>query len=261
MKLRSIFLFLYLLIPAGMIAQQSHMFRTVYFPANPYGGEKELTEFIKQEMVYPDEALDSNIEGDVFITYLINDQGKVVYKKVENSGHPLLQQEAMRIFNRILWEADPGRSGQEWGYEKLKISFDKKKYQRLVRQRGYHEHPYDETLKIDEKTSVYTINELDQKPEFTAAESINAFLKDNFRYPEVARQRNIGGRVTAEFIIEPYGKASNIRIVKPVGGGCNEETGRLIRMMKWKPGIKDGKAVRTLYEYHLNFVNQAGVIR
>jgi len=238
-----------------------HLFRTIYYPAEPYGGEKGLEEFIKQAMVYPDSALDADIEGDVFITFLIDPRGKIKYKKVEDSGHPWLREEAERIFDLVVWEADAERDEDELGYEKIKISFNAKKYMKLARKRGYHHLPYDSTLSYSDDIKVYTQSQLDAVPDIANAKSINDLISKNFRFPSVAKERGISGRVTVEFVVEKYGIASNFRIIDPLAGGCNEETIRLIQLIKWKPAIKDGEAVRSFYTYSLNFMNPQGQIR
>lgn len=245
----------------GLQAQQITLFRTIYFPAEPYGGVKELEAFFEQEMVYPDSLLDAEVEGDVYITFMIGPRGNALYKKVEDSGHPLFQEEAMRIFNKIIWEVDDERDEDQLGYEKIKISFDRKKYLKLARKREYHHLPYDSSLTISDRIKPYGFNEVDKQAEIINATSMSSFVEENFRYPSVALQRGISGKVVLKMVIEPYGLVSNVKVVKPVAGGCNEEAVRLVKLMRWKPARKDGKAVRSYYEYQLNFVNPGGQIR
>ena len=245
---------------AACFGQNSHLFRTIYYPAEPFGGEKELKTFIKQEFVYPDSALQNGLEGEAFITFKVNSKGHVIYKEVAKNVPLILQKEASRIFDKIVWEQDPSRSDPDLGFEKLRIDFKIKKYQKLIKKRGYEHLPNIDNPYVLE-SNYYNINQVDIKPEFNAATNFNKFLKENFNYPNIALQQGISGRVTVEFIIEPYGLASNIRIKEAVGGGCNEETARLVRLMKWSPAMKNNKAVRCLYEYQLNFVNPGGSVR
>ena len=107
----------------------------------------------------------------------------------------------------------------------------------------------------------YTINQVDKAPEINDKSSINSFVQRNIKYPAIAYQRGISGRVTAEFIVEPYGKISNFSIVESLSGGCDEETKRLMRMIEWSPGMIDSTPVRTLYRYQLNFVHPGGIVR
>lgn len=253
-------LILLFLLPPLAWTQKIDLFRTIYFPANPNGGLEELEDFVKQSLIYPPTALDEAIEGKVYITFKVDHKGKVIYKAVSDTGNILLRQEAERIFDRIIWEEDEERNTDALGYEKIKFHFDIKKYERLCRKRGYKTLPYGDYA-IDSSASIYSINQVDQKPTVLNAESINAFITKNISYPPLAYQRNISGRVAVEFIIEPYGLISNVRIVEAVPGGCSEETVRLMKAIAWKPGFKAGKAVRTIFNYQLNFVHPGGTVR
>lgn len=262
MRLLKLSLLFFLMIGYQSIvfSQDIDMFRTVYSPSEPCGGANELKDFVKQEVVYPRALLENEISGTVYITYLIDNQGKVAYKEVIDHGDIELRNEAERIFDKILWVADDSRQVGESSYEKIKFNFHPKKYKKLAKRRGYDLLPY-QTNAVDSSANYYTINQLDVEPSIANASSINEFVVRNFVYPPIALKMNISGRVTVEFIIEPYGKVSNMRIKEPIAGGCNDETIRLLKTMDWKAGLKDGKAVRTLFEYQLNFVHPGGTIR
>ncbi|MBD99006.1 MAG: hypothetical protein CMO34_04110 [Verrucomicrobia bacterium] len=243
-----------------MMSQQMHLFRTVYYPAEPYGGLEELELLVKQEVVYPNTLLESGEDGEVFITFIVDYQGNVQFKHIEDHGDSLFRAEASRIFDRILWEKDPSRNQSGLGYEKLKIAFNARKYEKLVKKRGYSALPKELSNNIT-SGKYYTINQVDEAPQTKEGNSINAFVQNNIKYPAIAYQRGISGRVTAEFIVEPYGKISNFKIVESLPGGCDAETRRLMRMIEWAPGKINGKAVRTLYRYQLNFVHPGGTVR
>jgi len=83
------------------------------------------------------------------------------------------------------------------------------------------------------------------------------FLMDNIRYPQFAMRRGIQGTVYLSFIVEKNGEVSNIKILKGIGGGCNDEAIRVVRMMpKWKPGTRKGIPVRVLFNMPLKFTLQ-----
>ncbi len=255
------FLFSILLsvISTFCIGQQVHMFRTIYYPAEPYGGESGLKEFFQQEFIYPQEELKNEVKADVYITYKISSKSELLYKEIASSGHPSLDKEAERIFDNIVWVKDADRSDYDLGFEKIKISFHPKKFEKLVKRRGYHTLPNVEDP-FAYSPNVYSLNEVEEKPVFIAEQDINTLIRKNFKYPNVAIQQNVSGRVVLEFVIEPYGRASNIHIKKPVAGGCNEETIRLVKLMRWEPAKIGGSAVRSLSTYELNFINPGGSI-
>lgn len=92
-------------------------------------------------------------------------------------------------------------------------------------------------------------------PEFTGGEAaLLRFLQMNIRYPAEAVTKNIQGTVMVEFVVEKDGSISQPRVVKGIGGGCNEESLRVIRLMpKWKPAKQKGKNVRVYYTVPIVF--------
>ncbi|MBL7905987.1 MAG: M56 family metallopeptidase [Bacteroidales bacterium] len=70
------------------------------------------------------------------------------------------------------------------------------------------------------------------------------FFRDNISYPTIAREKNIQGTVYFRVIIDEEGKVTNPSIEKGIGGGCDEEVLRVVKMMPdWNPGNVNGKPV------------------
>ena len=261
--LRYFFLFLFIvssLTTHIVYAQKVELYSANLFPAEPYGGTEELKRLVKQCMVYPAWAIENEIEGEVFIDFKIDAEGQILESKISGTDHESLRNEAFRIFKRIHWIKDEGRSGKVGGYDKIKIEFNLKKYQKLVKNRGYTELPL-AVDSVSDDMKVYTINQVEDQPQISNAKNVNAFVAKHFKYPSIAIQRGISGRVIVDFVIEPYGLVSNIQIIESLPGGCDEEAKRLVKMMEWTPALLENKAVRCLYRYELNFVNPGGVIR
>ena len=101
--------------------------------------------------------------------------------------------------------------------------------------------------------SIYQI--VDEIPQFPGGESaMMNYVSGNIKYPQEARDKEIAGRVFIGFVIEKDGSVSNVKVLRGIGGGCDEEAVRVVSSMpKWKPGIKDGKPVRVSYMMPLNF--------
>ena len=80
------------------------------------------------------------------------------------------------------------------------------------------------------------------------------YLKENLRYPEVAIREGIQGRVFVTFVVEEDGTLSDVKVLRGIGGGCDEEAVRVIESMpKWKPGKQRGKAVRVQFNMPILF--------
>jgi len=103
---------------------------------------------------------------------------------------------------------------------------------------------------------VFVITE--EMPEFPGGMiEMPNFLARNIRYPVIAQQRGIQGKVYAQFIILEDGSVANIKIVKSVHPVLDLEAIRVIKLMpKWTPGKQKGKAVKVMYTVPINFVVQ-----
>lgn len=87
---------------------------------------------------------------------------------------------------------------------------------------------------------------VDVLPEFPENIGANMFIVRNVIYPEIALENNIQGKMEVSFVIEKDGSVSNIKILKGLGYGCDEEVIRVVkRMPKWKPAILNGNFVRS----------------
>jgi Ca-activated chloride channel homolog len=85
-----------------------------------------------------------------------------------------------------------------------------------------------------------------EQPTFIGGESaMQEFFRNNMRYPVAAVNSKISGKVYVEFVVKSDGTVSEIKIKRGIGGGCNEEAIRLVKLSsgKWNPGKQNGKAV------------------
>ena len=101
--------------------------------------------------------------------------------------------------------------------------------------------------------SIYQI--VDEMPQYPGGEkAMMEYVAKNVKYPQEAKDKEIQGRVFVSFVIEKDGSVSTVKVMRGIGGGCDEEAVRVVSSMpKWKPGIKDGKPVRVSYMMPLNF--------
>jgi len=73
-------------------------------------------------------------------------------------------------------------------------------------------------------------------------EAFQKFLVDSLRYPKQAIKQGIQGTVFVTFVIDRDGTPLNVKILRGIGGGCDEEVIRLVESMpKWTPGKRGGK--------------------
>ena len=98
-----------------------------------------------------------------------------------------------------------------------------------------------------DEPEVYMI--VDEMPEFPGGDKeLYQFIADNVKYPAEAKEKGIRGIVYVNFIVELDGSVSDIKVLRGIGGGCDEEAVRVVKSMpKFKPGIQNGEAVRVSY--------------
>lgn len=78
-------------------------------------------------------------------------------------------------------------------------------------------------------------------------------LQKNVSYPEMARKAGIEGRVTVQFIVNEKGLVENPRVVRGIGGGCDEEALKAVKAAKFSPGMQRGRPVRVQYSLPILF--------
>lgn len=84
---------------------------------------------------------------------------------------------------------------------------------------------------------------------------INSYISKNLRYPDSAQKNGIQGMVAVSFIVNEDGTLSNVRAVRGIGSGCDEEAIRVIKSMPpWKPGKQNGKNVKVNYTQPVRFI-------
>ena len=96
---------------------------------------------------------------------------------------------------------------------------------------------------------------VEEMPSFPGGEGkLLEYVATHIKYPQIARETGIQGRVFVGFVVEPDGSISNVKLLRGIGGGCDEEAMRVIKSLpKWKPGKQRGKAVRVSYQIPVLF--------
>ncbi len=97
---------------------------------------------------------------------------------------------------------------------------------------------------------------VEEAPVFPGGEEARIrFLQENIRYPQLARESSIQGTVYVTFVVELNGAINDVRVLRGIGGGCDEEAVRVIKAMpKWIPGKQRGKPVRVQFNMPVKFI-------
>jgi protein TonB len=96
----------------------------------------------------------------------------------------------------------------------------------------------------EETDEIFTIVEEAAAP-IGGINSFYQYLKDNVRYPAVARRTGVEGKVLVQFVVGKDGSISEVKVLRGIGAGCDEEAVRVMQKApNWTPGKQRGKPVR-----------------
>jgi periplasmic protein TonB len=101
---------------------------------------------------------------------------------------------------------------------------------------------------------IFTV--VEDQPSFPGGEEARIrYLQENLRYPQMAREAGIQGTVFVTFVVERDGSVTDVRVIRGIGGGCDEEAVRVVRNMpRWEPGRQRGQPVRVQFNMPIRFV-------
>ncbi len=85
-------------------------------------------------------------------------------------------------------------------------------------------------------------------------EAMYDYIGKNLKYPELAKEKDIQGRVFVQFVIEKDGSITNVKCLRGIGGGCDEAAMEVVKNMpKWQPAKQRGKEVRCQFNLPIKF--------
>jgi protein TonB len=102
---------------------------------------------------------------------------------------------------------------------------------------------------------IYNITDIEAYPEFEGGmKAFYKFIQKNLRYPASALDQEKQGKVFISFVVERDGAISDVKVLKGVGYGMDEEASRVIKKSpKWNPGKQAGKPVRVRFNMPITF--------
>jgi len=109
--------------------------------------------------------------------------------------------------------------------------------------------------KVTEEDPNKIFTSVEQVPQFPGGlDAFGRYLGKNINYPAVAKENGTQGPVIVSFVCERDGSLTDIKVVRGIGDGCDEEAVRVIKKSPhWKPGIQNGRPVRVMYSVPISF--------
>ncbi len=248
---RIVFLLIFLLGFSRLYSQQS----TSAAPVNPDSvyatvDKQPVFQFgdvytwLGQHIVYPKSAVDSGIQGKIFVSFIVEKNGTVSTIKLLAGVDTALNREALRVVSQMpLWV--PGRLNQEPVRVKLMLPIAFKLINPNL---------------ITEDYKVYCDTCVDKQPVFIY--DLRTYLRNRMYWSREAARTHAQGSIVVGFIIEKDGNVSHIEIVScdPTASMLQENALQVVDDMitvdktpKWSPGYIKGKPVRVRKQVTLDY--------
>jgi protein TonB len=113
----------------------------------------------------------------------------------------------------------------------------------------------DEDLEIVEEDDEEIFMVVENMPEFPGGDlGLMKYIQKNVKYPPIAKEYNITGKVYISFVVDRSGSVTNVKVVRGVDKNLDAEAVRVIKSLpKYKPGKQRGKPVRVMFTVPINF--------
>ena len=113
----------------------------------------------------------------------------------------------------------------------------------------------DEVIEIEEDDDEEFFMVVENMPEFPGGDlGLMKYIQKHVRYPAIAKEYNITGKVYVSFIVDRSGSVTNVKVVRGVDKNLDAEAVRVVKSLpKYKPGKQRGKAVRVMFTIPINF--------
>jgi protein TonB len=239
-----------ILLFSNYLFSQEKIETVVDKPAQPVGGKLDVDYVLQSQVIYPENLLKKNVSEDVAIYFTVSSDGSVKDIEFKQEYKEEFKNEAKRLLRYFMFTPATIGNVNVASQSFLVFKFSPDTYKKYTKARGFVIHKDQATF--DTSFVVYKI--ADSSPEYyKGEEALGEYVLENLEYPDLAIRQNLQGAVVMSFIVETNGTISNIFVEKEFNHLCTQEALRIIRQTKWKPGKKDGKAIRYKTKYPIIF--------
>lgn len=238
---------------SGESGTTNDVFDVVETKPTPAGGMAGWNKYLSENLRYPEDAQEKGIAGTVIVAFVVNTDGTVSDVDILRGIGGGCDEEVYRIVKGSPnWT--PGMAGGKPVRSRMRLPLRFKLAESAPS--GNSANPEFRPVALlpatdgqdpsQENTEVF-FDEQDTPPTpIGGLEAWQRHLSENLTYPTSARMRGIQGDVVVSFIVNTDGTVTEVKLVRGIGGGCDEEALRIIKSSpKWSPGKIKGKAVRT----------------
>ncbi len=224
------------------------------------GGMTAMIDYLSKQVEYPLTAMEKGIQGRVLVSFVVGRDGTISNVVASASDNQALVGTTLSAI-RSMRKWNPGRKDGIPVKVKctLPITFiiesdndgDQSKKTMISLEDGTKiQIPLGK--KVDEDKAFDVV---EQMPSFIGGDAaLMKYLNKNVKYPVIAEENGIQGRVVINFIVECDGSITNVKVTRSVDPSLDKEAARVIKSMpKWNPGKQNGSAVRVKFTLPVTF--------
>lgn len=202
---------------------------------------ESVEQWIAKNVKYPQEAMEKNIQGKVFVQFVVEKDGSVSNVTIVRGQDSLLNDETLRVIKLM----PPWKPGKQHGAP-VRVS-----YTLPINFALKNPEPPQPVQIRNQADNVY--QKVDEMPVFSKGQP-QVWVAKNVKYPMVAAKNGIQGKVFVQFVVEKDGSVSGIELLRGVHPLLNQEALRVVGSMPgWTPGKIKGEPVRCSYTIPISF--------
>lgn len=236
------------------------VYEVVEIQPSPPGGMAGWNKYLSENLRYPPNAQRKGIEGTVIVDFVVNTDGTTTDIEILRSVGGGCDEEVIRIVKGSpKWTPGMQRGTPVRTRMRLPLRFmlggtDTSRDSTEVSLNAVPLPLTDGQDSTKENSEIF-FDLVDTPPSPVGGlEAWSRHLSENLTYPTSARMKGIQGTVLVSFIVNTDGSIEEIELVQGIGGGCDEEAIRTIKISpNWTPGMIKGKAVRTRMKIPIRF--------
>ena len=228
------------------------------------GGEDAMYKWIANNIKYPEECKAKDIQGRVYVQFVVNKDGSLSDAKILRSPDKALSQEVVRVVKAMpKWKPAQNKGKVVRSYFRLPIIFKLPGTQKTETITGQEKGPKPKMIVMAKPTGKpieeTADNEIYDKPETEAEfpgglEAEFKWIADHLKYPEECKAKEIQGKVIIQFVVNEDGSLSDAKILRSPDNALSQEAIRVVKAMpKWKPAKQGEKAVRSYFRLPIVF--------
>ena len=220
------------------------------------GGDQALIAYMSNNLVYPEAAVRKQLQGRLFVRFVVEADGRLTNIAIHRSAHPILDEEGMRMVRSMPRWVPARREGVAVAAPMMLPIIFKLPSQGLA---SLVDHLQKSNVKqVAEPDSIPVIDENNtdiERPLFPGGDQgLSDFLRLNLEYPDVEYRNRTQGEVHLRFVVDVDGSISQVTVVKGTSPAFEQAALDVMKLApKFIPARKNGKPLQAWHYMAIRF--------